>query len=143
MSARPDAELESLRYDIAASRGLDAGAAGFLTGTTLEEIEASADALARLIDASGEHRQKSAIAGPDLFTGMVESKARQKRELAALFCGRARQPRDEAGRFAQRAAGFDGGARASLPIAKPPEQAHADLLGHLITASRVYRGGGP
>ena len=65
------------------------------------------------------------------------TKAQRKRELADLFSGRSPQPRDEGGRFG----GFDGGARQTIPVAQSPERAHAELLGHLVAASRVYRGG--
>lgn len=140
MSARPDVELESLRRNIAAARGLDADALNFVSGSNVDEIEASADALATLIDTSGESQQDS-TAELGLFADIAATTARRKQALTALFCGRGPQPRDEPGRFAPRAASFDGGARAPVPIAKPPEQAHAELLGHLIAASRMYRGG--
>jgi hypothetical protein len=44
-----DAEGRLIRYEVAADRKLDMQAATFLTGTTREEIEASADELAKLL----------------------------------------------------------------------------------------------
>lgn len=45
-----EAELRLLRYEIAAERGLDMAAARFLTGTSREEVEASAAELAKLLE---------------------------------------------------------------------------------------------
>lgn len=47
--ARTMAEVALLRYQIAAEQGLDAKAAGFLQGSTREELEASATELAQLV----------------------------------------------------------------------------------------------
>jgi|SRR5215467_4894508 len=44
-----DAEMRLMRFEVAAEKGLDASATTFLSGTTREEIEASADELAKLI----------------------------------------------------------------------------------------------
>lgn len=137
MSALPDAELETLRREIAAGRGLGAEAMAFVTGRTVEELERSADGFANLIGAKEERPEPTV--GPGLFAEVAATKAERKQALAALLSGRA-QPRDDDGRYAKKAATFDGGARASVPVAMSPEQSHAELLGHLITASRVYRG---
>lgn len=45
-----EAEAKALRYEVAAENGLDMTAAGFLTGTTREEIDAKAKELAVLLD---------------------------------------------------------------------------------------------
>jgi hypothetical protein len=135
------AELDSLRIDIAATRGLGADAAKFLDGTTLAEIESQADALAQVIGASGERCEHDDVAGADVFTIALQEKARRKATLAALFSGRAAQPRDDAGRYA-RATSFDGGARQPIPAAKSPEQAHGELIGQLAALRRIYDGGG-
>ena len=136
MSER-DAELRSLRQDIAAAHGLGADATAFLTGTTLAEIEAEAGKLARLIGASDEsRRQESEVAGPDLFGGMAESKASRKQALAALFSGRA-QPRDESGRYATKTASFDGGARQTP---RPPPPTHSEWLGEILRTRAADRG---
>jgi len=42
-------ELDALREAVAAEHGLDDRAVSFLTGSTVEEIEASASALTRLL----------------------------------------------------------------------------------------------
>jgi hypothetical protein len=73
-----------------------------------------------------------------LFTDIATAQAQRKQALAELFAGRT-PPRDESGRFATKPS-FDGGARATVPTPVPPEKAHAELLGHLVAASRVYRG---
>jgi hypothetical protein len=57
MSAAPSADLESLRAEIAAARGLGADAVSFLDGSTLAEIEAQADALAKVIGTSARSRR--------------------------------------------------------------------------------------
>jgi len=38
--------------------------------------------------------------------------------------------------------GFDGGARQPVPPRKDPEREHAELLGHLVAAARMYRSAG-
>jgi hypothetical protein len=134
------AQIESLRSGVAVARGLGADAAAFLTGTTLGQIEASADALASVLDEHGVRHEQESTAGPGLFTEIAAAQARRKQALAELLCGRAPQPRDELGRYAKSGTSFDGGARRSVPIAKSPEQAHGELLGQLITASRTFRG---
>jgi hypothetical protein len=45
-----EAETRALRYEIAAEKGLDITAAGFLSGTTRDEITATAEALAKLLE---------------------------------------------------------------------------------------------
>lgn len=49
-----DAESRLIRYEVAAEHGLDMSATNFLTGTTREEIEASAEALATLLKDKGQ-----------------------------------------------------------------------------------------
>jgi hypothetical protein len=44
-----EAEARAIRYEVASAKGLDLKSAGFLTGTTREEIEAKADELAELL----------------------------------------------------------------------------------------------
>jgi hypothetical protein len=76
-----EAETRLLRYEVAQEHGLDMAAAGFLTGTTREEIEHRAVELAKLLKDKGKQ-----------------------------------------------SAGFDGGARQSVPEKGPPEQEHNDFL---------------
>ena len=49
-----EAESRLIRYEVAAERGLDMQAAGFLVGTSRDEIEASADELAKLLKDKGK-----------------------------------------------------------------------------------------
>jgi hypothetical protein len=138
VTTRADA-TEALRREVAAAHGLGAEAATFLTGTTSEQLEASAGALAGLLGGGGDQRGQDSATEQGLLTGAAAAKQRKQEALLAALLGRP-QPRDESGRFTTRAIGFDGGARQPVPVATSPQQAHAELLGHLITASRVYRG---
>ena len=75
----------------------------FLTGVTLEEIEAQADRLVRL-GAVARPSQEPAL---DLSTTARAAKAERRRGLLAVLTGRSEQPCDSAGRYVSR--GFDGG----------------------------------
>jgi hypothetical protein len=110
-------DLHEVRSEVAAGRGLDARAAGLLTGTTLEEIETSADALVKLIDA---RRVRQDQEPPDMLTAARTEQARRKQELTARLTRRSPQPRDELGRYASRARTFDGGARRPVPAPGDP-----------------------
>jgi hypothetical protein len=55
----PDAALDSRRREVAAARGLGADAATFLTGSTLDELEAHADAFAKVLGTSDEGARTS------------------------------------------------------------------------------------
>lgn len=134
----PESPLDQLRSEVATSRGLTPSAASFLDGTTLEQIEAQATALARLLGENADRREREVALGHDMFSIAATAKQVRKQALAAMFTGRALQARDEVGRFAT--GGFDGGARQSLPIAKSPEQAHGELVGHLVGLRRIYGG---
>jgi hypothetical protein len=90
----------------------------------------SAAAFASLV---GERRQD-----PELPVGVFEraavAKAERKRALEALFTGRTEQPRDKRGRWA----GFDGGARRSVPHRRPPEQEHDEIIVQMAQLSRAF-----
>jgi hypothetical protein len=79
-------ELE-LREVIAASRDLPSSAAMFLVGSNIQELEASADALAKLV---GEHREEERREEPasGFFERAAAEKAARKRELVDLLSGR-------------------------------------------------------
>jgi hypothetical protein len=128
-------ELEALRVEVAVAHGLGMNAAAFLDGATVEEIEAQAVNLARLVAAERKEEQPHPLA---LALDPAE-RARRKRQLTELFTTGPRQARDERGRFASR--GFDGGARMSLPVRKSPEQAHDELIVQLAGLSRTFGGG--
>jgi hypothetical protein len=127
---------EALRRLVAAEYGLEPEVATFLTGSTLDELDASAAELVTLLGKRREQEQPSA--GHGLFADAVAATARRKRELAALFCGRAPQPRDEHGRFARTGGGFDGGARQSAPERRPPDLEHNELLVRMAELSRAF-----
>lgn len=129
---------EAAREQVAAAYGLDQRAANFLSGETMEELEASATAFVQLLSTHAEQRDSS-VARPDLFADAA-TKARRKREPTALFAGRPAQPRDQAGRFASTAGGggFDEGARGQpLP---PPRESHEQWLVRTIRARSADRG---
>jgi hypothetical protein len=105
-------DRDELRVELVVARGLNPDAASLLTGTGVEELEASADELAKLVGArSDQEPEQTDLA--DLSANVSGVKARRKRQLAELLVGDAQQPRDERGRWA----GFDGGARPSPPAA--------------------------
>jgi hypothetical protein len=116
-----------LRERIAGEHGLDAEAAEFLVGTTVEELEQSATALAELV---GERHEQEA---PDFFAAAAAAKAERKRALVDLVTGRTQPQRDEQGRYT----GFDGGARQSLP-AKP--ESHEQWLVKVLRSRRADAG---
>ena len=129
-------ELDQVRSAIADQRGLGMTALPFIDGTTIEELESSADRLAELIAA---HRGRSRPEPErDIFTEALAAKTARKQELLAMFSGRSteRQPRDQAGRFA-RTSGFDGGARPTLPPSPP---SHDQWLGEVVRRRRADQG---
>jgi hypothetical protein len=131
MSERADdAQLKAL---VASERGLDHRAAQFLRGSTLAEVEASADALVKLIGQGDKPEPAAATGAPDPFTGAAAAKAQRKRDLLNTVTGRTPQPRDERGRFS----GFDGGAQQPVP---PPPEDHGAWLARVIRERRADAG---
>jgi hypothetical protein len=129
----------SLHDEIVAARGLPTDATRFLQGRTLDEIEQSADELARLLATSGGREQERPRPLADLFGG-APAKAARQRALVALFSGRVPQPRDEHGRFATKpVASFDGGARESVLPVSEPGQEHNAFLGRILVAAQAHR----
>jgi hypothetical protein len=126
------ADLEALRRLAATEHGLPPEATGFLTGSTLTELDESAAALAKLLGESRDPEPTAAPAGP--FADMAGDRARRKAELAAIFTGRPK-PRDERGRF--KSTGWDGGARTPVPIHPSPEQAHNELVLQMARISQT------
>ena len=137
-------DLDQVRLDVAAVHGLPDAAVKFLSGTNLEQIEASAAKLERLLHT----REREPAPEPEpvtpatLFSNLAERKTARNRALVQAIHGPRPQPRDEHGRYAP-AGGFDGGARGSLlPADEPPEQAHDTwLLGRLEAARGAERSG--
>jgi hypothetical protein len=121
-----------LRRIVAAEHGLDPKAAPLLVGETVEELDANAAALVRFV---GERQEPEPELAQGFFARAAEAKARRKKELLALFSGRApEQPRDERGRWL----GFDGGARRAAPVRRPPEQEHNELVAELVSLGRTF-----
>ena len=127
-------DLETLRFDLAAERGLGPDAARFLVGETVAEVEASAAKLASLIGSAPEPAES--LMG--LFGHAPAEKQQRQRALIAALHGRREQPRDPStGRWATGPFSFDGGAR--QPMAPPPESHDAWLT--RVLASRAADAG--
>lgn len=123
------------RAIVAAEHGLDERAASFVSGETVEEMEASASALADLIGRRDDQVPDDASA-TDPITAGLRAKAERKAQLRALFTGRSTpRQRDERGRYAS--TGFDGGARRTVR-ARDPEREHGELLGMMASISRTF-----
>jgi hypothetical protein len=133
-------ELEQLRRDAAAARGLDPAAAAFLGGTTLEGIERSADELANFLGARrGGEQEREPETDPlrVLLAGGATAKSRSQQALLASLHGRPVQPDDAARR--EPARGFDGGARERLPVGREPITEHGALVAELASLARTFR----
>ena len=129
-------DVDALRGEVAEAAGLPPAAAGLLQGATLAELEDSASQLAQVVHANDvAEDEHDAPPLADLFADRAGQKLRRQRALVMALHGPRPQPRDEAGRFA--AAGFDGGARRSLP---PPPQSHDAWLAELLVSRRADRG---
>jgi hypothetical protein len=128
-------ELDALRGEVAAAHGLPAGAAGFLTATSLEGLERQAAGLKALTPPSQEP-----VSAPDPITVALATKTERKTAALAIFTGRPPQPRDQAGRFTS--SGFDGGARQPLPAPRDAMAEHGQWVAALARASRNHSGGG-
>lgn len=119
---------------------MSAGAAALLRGETVDQIEANATAFARLVHTAGHNLQNEPeTAGRNIFAEAAAGKQHRKQELHRLITGRrARQPRDEHGRFA---GSLDGGARPLGPRApatgEPLLAEHGRWLGQVIAQRRA------
>ena len=103
----PDAGLEALKAEVARSSGLGSNAGTLLSGTTIDEVEASALELRRFVAVRRVELQPDPRPR-DPITEALSAKAERREQLARMFSGRREPVRDQRGRFA---AGFDGGAR--------------------------------
>ena len=128
-------DLDALREHLAAARGLPAGASQFVTGSTLDQIESSASALAELIGSRRvqESEPTDPIAG--LFTRSATEKAAHQAAVIQAVHGPQPQARDEQGRYAS-VSSFDGGARENPP---PPPQSHEALVDRRLAQSQGRR----
>jgi hypothetical protein len=135
---------DELRLVVAREHGLDEGAARFLHGETVAEIEESAIALAKLLDREPHTQEPTREQGlgrgaPDLFNAAATAKAERKRSFLAALTGRGRQPRNpETGRWTT--TGFDGGAR--QPVAQQAPEDHGVWLVWLLRERRADVGAG-
>lgn len=125
---------EAVRYQVAAARGLSEDAASFLTGESVEELEHSADALAKLLGAGDDHGDQAMTAEADLFRNPPAAKAERQRRLLALFAGPTPRPRDASGRYAATGS-FDGGAQPAKLTARAPES-HSETVLRLAAESK-------
>jgi hypothetical protein len=133
-------ELDELRHAFAHAHGLPDGAAGFLSGETIAEVETSAAAFARLLSTHAERSEPEPVRPPNILAEAMEETQRRKQELARLFSGRPTvQPRDQAGRYTAADRSFDGGARTPAPTPRSPEADHNALIGQLAQVSRTFR----
>ena len=124
------AGLDEVRSAIAARHGLTESATGFLVGSNVAELEASAGALSRLLS-EREHSQPEPEPF-DIFAAGRAAKIERQRAIVAMASGRrAPQPRDPSGRFGS----FDGGARRTV-VARPadPAKDHAETVLKLARA---------
>jgi len=132
-------DLDQLRVEALAARGLPAAAVQLVVGATVSEIEASADDLAQLVrqrvqtdtdelpefgpSGTGELPEF----GPNFFGAARADRERRRREFLDALSGRPQQqPHDELGRFASY--GFDGGARTSPPAPAPTHDQTLSML---------------
>lgn len=115
-----DDGLDALRRELVAERGLDPDAARFLDGTTVDELERQADALAALAAAmpTREQAQRDPLADA-LARGPADKQRRQRALLDALHRPPPPAARDEHGRYVTRDGSFDGGARRGTAPREP------------------------
>jgi hypothetical protein len=121
----------ALRRLVAAEHGLDPTAAKFLIGTTIEELEVSADALACLFAARGRPEQED-VAVPNGFAGAAQNKEDRKRALIGVLTGRARTMTETDA--TRPTGGFDGGAR---PMELRHPESHDELVARLLLEQRA------
>jgi hypothetical protein len=132
-------ELDQLRHTIASEHGLSPTAAKLLSGTSVSELEASADALERLLADYDARAQETEPAATNLLTAARAKQQERKRRLHALLTGHPEQPRDARGRYAARGGGFDGGAARQTP-ALPRDAAREHDMAVVEHAARSKRG---
>jgi hypothetical protein len=116
--------MQELRLAAAAAHGLPARAATLLDGDTVEEIEAQAERLAALVAKHNPNPEPRTV----FEFGRVQKEAR-RRSLIDALSGHPQQLRDEPGRFAAGAGGFDGGAR---PLAPAEPLTHEQVLAEAL-----------
>jgi hypothetical protein len=121
---------DALRNAIAEAYGLPEQAVKFLEGTTVEEVEQSAVALADLLATSADVSPMGDIE-VDPITASLQSKQQRQAARTAAILGPSAQPRDSEGRYTERVADFHGGARQSVPAVPDPVREHGKLVSAL------------
>jgi hypothetical protein len=127
---------DELREAVAREHGLPEGSASFLTGSSLVELEQSAERFAELLTTS-RPQEPEPVPELDPIRAALRDKQAQKRELREMFVGRERrsQPRDTQGRYAS----FDGGYRGrSVPLPKDPIAEHDRLVASVASVARTF-----
>jgi hypothetical protein len=130
--------VDPVRAAVAAEHGLDDRAASFLTGETVEAIDASAVALTKLL---GERAEQGATASKaaDPISTALGMKAQRQAALVQALHGQPTQERDQAGRFAGKTStGFDGGARMPVAARRSPEAEHNEVVASLVGLRRTF-----
>jgi hypothetical protein len=130
--------VTALRQLVATERGLPEESATFLSGETLEQIEASASAFEKLLEVE-ERRKREPM--PSFLVAAATAKHERKRSLENLLTRRPQQ-RDEHGRFAGErtgTGGFDGGARRGPPAAA---ESPDEILIRVLRSREADRGAG-
>lgn len=91
---------DDVRLLVASEHNLSAKAAGFLQGDNVEEVEASARSLVRLLGGRREPEPEPP-AGPaaDPLSAAAAAKAARRRDLKAALTGRPAPLRDQRGRW--------------------------------------------
>jgi hypothetical protein len=125
-----------VRMSVASERGLPESAADLLVGSSIAEVEESADALVGLLAKYGREQQP-VPEQVDPIAAALAGKAERKRALAEAIIGPRRQPRDEQGRFTS----FDGGARPTMPTWRhDPIVEHDQAVTRLAALAATFRG---
>jgi hypothetical protein len=132
-------KLDPVWATIASEAGLPKEAEAFLSGETIAEVEESASRLVKLL---GERAEQEAVVSQatNPIAASLGMKAQRQAALVQALHGGTVQERDEAGGFAGKTTGFDGGARETIPERRDPEREHGDLLGQMASISRTFGG---
>jgi len=127
-------DLDAVREQVGAEHGLPPAAIKFVTGETIEDIEGSADRLAKLLDTASARADDEPT---NLLDAARRGQAERKAALLASLSGRRAQARDSRGRYAP-AGSFDGGPRRALPTRRDAEVEHCELVGDLAAQSHHH-----
>jgi hypothetical protein len=132
---------QQLRRDIVAQAGLPPSAASLISGSTLAELESSAQALAELVAARVPDTEQAPEQNPLVAAFAPGLKRARQRALVEMLHPTSQRPRDpRTGQFAPgRSISFDGGARTPTPTQESPLVAHDRVVAELAALSRLGR----